>query len=134
MSSRSYEVPQAEFTWRAREVVRVVDHRPHLVVRIAVAGGFFPHRASVPFMHIVQGREVVARSWFAEIGDDNRSLLGYFATDIPNGAIEVGYQDEPPSRVTTEFEAAEVKRLDRQRLDKEVIEASVEYLREKRGF
>ena len=49
-----FEAQRVEFTWQAQEVVSEVDHKPHLVVRISVTGGFFPHRASVPIMYIVQ--------------------------------------------------------------------------------
>lgn len=124
-----------EITWQAQEVVRVVDHKPHLVVRITVAGGFFPHRALVPVMRIVRAEKTVAHSWFTEISDDNRALLGYFATDLPEeGTIEFGYCDRPLDRVRAKFDAKAIKRLSRKRLDKEVVDASMEYLKRKRGY
>lgn len=134
MSSIHIQAQSAEFTWQAEEVVQVVDHKPHLVVQISVAGGFFPHRALVPVMRIVQGEKIAAHSWITEISNDNRVLLGYFATDLPGeGTIEFGYPDQL-IRVPAKFNAKAIKRLDRKRLDKDVVDVSMEYLRRKRGY
>ena len=123
-----------KFTWRAKEVVRTIDHKPHLVVQISVSGGIFPQRALAPIMRIIQGDKVLAHSWFTEISNDNHVLLGHFATDVPaNGRIEIGYPDQL-SRVPTRFEAKSIKRLDRKRIDKDVVSVTTEYLRQKRGY
>lgn len=123
-----------KFTWRAQEVVQTVDHKPHLVVQISVTGGVFQHRALVPVMRITQGDKVVADSWFTEISEDNHALLGHFATDVPaQGSIEFGYVDQL-GRVPVKFEAKSIKRVDRKRLDKDVVAVTMEYLRRKRGY
>ena len=110
-----------EFRWQAAEVVREVDHRPHLLVRVSVTGGFFPHRASPPVMQIAYGNGAYARSWFTQISPDNRTLHGYFAPDLPEeGIIEFGYPDAL-GRVHAAFSEREVRRLLRDRLDKGVV-------------
>jgi hypothetical protein len=129
-----FEAPPPKLTWQAREVVREVDHRPHLVVRLLVDRGDFPQRALVPFLHIIDGKKVIARAWFTEITDDLRGLVGYFVTDLPGeGIIEYGYDDQVLGRVRAKFNARSIKRLDRKRLSKEVIETTKEYLRKKLG-
>ena len=134
MSPMDSQAHPAELTWQAQEVVQVVDHKPHLVVQIAVTGASFPHRALVPVMRILEGEKIIAHSWFTEISNDNRALLGYFATDLPDdGTIEFGYPDQL-GRVPVRFDAKAIKRLDRKGLDKEVVDVSIEYLRRKRGY
>lgn len=118
----------------AREVVREIDRQPHLLVRVTVEGGVFPHRAMSPVMRIVGRDESVLRSWFTEISNDGRALLGYFPTDPPEGVVEFGYDGEPLMRVTEEFHEKAVERLDRARLDEAVVETSNDYLARKRGF
>jgi hypothetical protein len=134
MSEILHAEPTPELTWQAEDVIREVDHRPHLVVRITVRGRHFPQRALVPFMRIVQGDTMVARDWFTEITADSQALVGYFATDLPReGVIEYGYFPQILGRVRARFEATAIKRLDRSRVGREVIEATTEYLRRRRG-
>lgn len=134
MSPKRTSARPTEFAWRGQEVVQTVDYKPHLVVQISVTGDVIPHRALVPVMRIVEGEKIVAHSWFTEISNDNRALIGYFATDLPRkGTIEFGYPDQL-GRVPVRFDAKAIKRLDRKRLDKEVVDASTEYLRRKRGY
>jgi hypothetical protein len=127
------ESRQPGLTWTAQEVVREVDHRAHLLVRITVRGGTFPHRAMGPFMRIVAGRTVVF-PWFTEISGDSGALAGYFAVDLPGeGVIEYGYPGQPPRRVPALFTPEPVQRLDRARLPRDVVEVTGEFLEEKRG-
>ena len=124
----------AKFTWRAREVVQTVDHKPHLVVQISVTGGVFPQRALVPIMRTIQGKKVVAYSWYTEISNDGRTLLGHFATDVPaQGTVEFGYPDQL-GRASAKFQAKSIKRLDRKRLGRDVVDVTTEYLKRKRGY
>ena len=41
-----------EYKVQAREVVRVLDNQPHLLVRMEISGEYFPHRAPHPFVMI----------------------------------------------------------------------------------
>jgi hypothetical protein len=115
-------------------VIREVNHRPHLLLRITVSDGYFPHRALVPVMRLVHDREVVANAWFTEISNDNRSLHGYFGTRVPRRAtIEFGYPDGPLERVPVPLEDEKIKRLDRRRIEEGVVEVTPELLDEQRG-
>jgi len=129
----SFDAQQPELRWQAQEVVREVDHRPHLLVRLAVQGGYFPHRAAVPFVRIIAGGRTVTEAWFTEITGDSSALMAYFATDLPaDGIIEFGYEEQVLGRVPAVFDGKQIQRLDRKRLPVEVIETTSEYLREKR--
>lgn len=119
--------------WRAQEVIKELDDRPHLLVRIEITGPYFPHRAPEPFVRILSGERVVAESWFAKVSEDNRKLLGYFPTDVPEGEIiEFGYGNEVMGRIPAAFETSIVQRLERERLPKEAVEVSTQYLMTKR--
>ena len=72
-------------------------------------------------MQIAYGKGAYARSWFTRISADNRTLHGYFAPDLPEeGIIEFGYPDAL-GRVPATFSSREVRRLLRERLDKDVV-------------
>ena len=132
--SQLFEARAPEVTWHAEEVIRHVDHRPHLLVRVAVQGRHFPERALVPFVRIVGEDHTAVWAWFTEISPDSRALLGYFATDLPrSGVLEYGYFPESAARVPVHFDAATIKRLDRARVDKDVIETTTEHLRGQGG-
>jgi hypothetical protein len=129
----SFDAQQPELRWQAQEIVREVDHRPHLLVRLAVRGGYFPHRAAVPFVRIVTGERSVTEAWFTEITADSSSLMAYFAIDLPaEGVIEFGYEEQVLGRVPAVFDGKAIQRLDRNRLDADVVETTSEYLRKKR--
>jgi hypothetical protein len=118
-------------SWQAREVVKEIDDRPHLVARVEIAGTYFPHRAPEPFVRIVRGDQEVIESWFADISDDNRKLIGYFPVDVPlRGIAEFGYGQEVMGRIElAEGPQAEgVQRLDRQRLPDDLVVVSAEHL------
>ncbi|MET0646810.1 MAG: hypothetical protein ABW208_09335 [Pyrinomonadaceae bacterium] len=119
--------------WRAHEVIKELDDRPHLLVRIEIAGPYFPHRAVDPYVRILRGDQVVAESWFAKVSDDNRRILAYFPTDVPEGeVIEFGYEDDMMGRIRTAFDSGVVRRLERERLPKEVLEVTDRYVKSKR--
>lgn len=133
MAEMFYQIPVRELTWHAQEVVRVVDRKPHLVVRITVTGGHFPQRALVPFIRIMEGEKQVARDWFTEIGEDG-SLIAYFQTDMPkSGVLEYGYFPEILGRIPLRFDANAIKRLDRKRLANDVMDTTSDYLRKKQA-
>jgi hypothetical protein len=45
-----------EYKAWAKEVVRILDDLPHLLVHIEVSGEYFPHRAPHPFVMIKVGK------------------------------------------------------------------------------
>jgi hypothetical protein len=125
------EPPQ--LSWEAQEVVREVDHHPHLVLRVTVRGGFFPHRALVPFVRIVEREQVVASAWFTETAGDSSALFAYFPTDVDGaGVIEWGYGPQVFGRASERFDPRAAKRLDRDRLGGDIVIATQQMLAAKR--
>lgn len=122
-TATSFFSPDRTPTWTAREVVRDLDDRPHLLLRVDVHGGPFPHRAPPPFVRI-QSRDGKGgvESWFAEISPDQRTVHGYFPVDVPEGGVvEVGYGADVVARAETAFSAKAVERLDRARIDPKAV-------------
>lgn len=105
-----------------KEVVKVLNDRPHLLVRMTISGGYFPHRAPHPFIHIREGEREYFTDYFTEISDDNRSLIGYLPVNFPEkGVVEFGYGNEIWGTVPGEFSRDSIKRLDRERLPKDIL-------------
>jgi hypothetical protein len=115
-------------TW-SKEVVRVLDGLPHLLVRIEVSGEYFPHRAPHPFVMIRTGREKYFRDLLTEVSPDNQKLVGYLPVNLPmRGSIVFGYGDEIWGTVPLEFNADSVTRLDRKKLPKEIVIVNDDFL------
>jgi hypothetical protein len=129
-----FDAHRPELTWDAQEIVREVDHAPHLLVRLAVRRGYFPHRAAMPFLRIVNNDgTLLLRAWFTEISPPSDALLGYFPVDLPDsGIIEWGYDDDVFGRVPFALDGRRIKRLERPRLAKDVVVTTSKYLEEKR--
>jgi hypothetical protein len=124
-----YTAQPPQLTWQAEEVVREIDDRPHLLIRVSIRGGYFPQRALVPFVRLVEGDTPSVRAWFTEIRDDSNELLGYFPTDITGGGVlECGYGQEVVGRSSIRFEPGSIKRLDHARLPKEITVVTGAYL------
>jgi len=121
-----------ELSWRAQEVIKKIDERPHLVVRLEISGTCFPHRATEPFVRIVTEEGQVVANWYADVADDNTSLVSYFPTDLPRrGTIEFGYGGKLMGTIPLAFDFQAVTQLDRKRLPKEIVEVSSRYLKTK---
>ncbi len=118
-------------TVEAKEVIRPIDHKPHLVARITVRGMHFPQRALVPFMRIAAGRKTLT-AWFAEITDDENGLVGYFPVDLPaRGMIEFGYGNQVMDRFALAFDTRKLARLDRKLVEKGAVEVTTKFLQAK---
>lgn len=105
-----------------KEVVKILNDRPHLLVRMTISGGYFPHRAPHPFIHIRVGEQEYFTDYFAEISDDNRLLIGYLPVDFPEkGVIEFGYGNEIWGTIPDEFSRDSIKRLERKRLPNNIL-------------
>jgi hypothetical protein len=119
VTAMQFAAQPPQLTWQAEEVVREIDGRPHLLVRVSIRGGFFPQRALVPFVRLVDGDKPSVRAWFTEIRDDSNELLGYFPTDMTGGGVlECGYGQDVVGRSSIRFDPRSIKRLDRARLPK----------------
>jgi len=116
-------------TMEAREVIRTVDAKPHLLARVTVKGTYFPQRALVPFMRIATGRSKTVSAWFTEITDDENGLVGYFPVDVPaRGTIEFGYGSEVMDRFELPFDAKKMTRLNRKLVEKGAVEVTTKFL------
>jgi hypothetical protein len=105
-------IREREFSWSAKEVVRDLEGRPHLFLRLSLTGPYFPYRALEPFARV--GR---VRSRLVRIVDDGRRALAYFDRKIPDtGTIEFGYGIQVVYRFPRKFERDEVELLERPRL------------------
>lgn len=130
MSDRTFTEKPPQLFVQAHEVVKEIDDRPHLLVRIDISGPFFPHRAPEPFVRIITSERLTVECWFADVLDNNRKLVGYFPVDLPDdGMIEVGYGDELMATLPAEFRSEAVIRLDRERLPEEVVVVTAEFLK-----
>ena len=99
-------------TWTAKEVVRDLDQRPHLFIRLDVTGAYFPERALEPFVRV--GR---VRSRLVRIDPDGLGVRAYFDQPLPDaGAVEFGYGEQVVHRVPQPFDPTVIARLDRTRL------------------
>jgi hypothetical protein len=127
--SMQYTAQPPQLSWQAEEVVREIDDRPHLLVRVSIRGGYFPQRALVPFVRLVEADKPSVRAWFTEIRADSNELLGYFPTDITGGGVlEYGYGQDVLGRSSVSFEPGSIKRLDRARLPKGITVVTGAYL------
>ena len=114
-----------EFTYRrpvplqvaADEVLREFGKRPHLLLRVAVRGDSFPHRALEPFARIEDGRKSV-EALFTEVDDDERGMRAYFGSDVKlEGNLVVGYGTEVTAIIPLARIRASVTRLDPSRIE-----------------
>jgi len=124
------DLPDVE--WRADEVVYELDDRDHLLMRIQIRGGSFPHMNAEPFVRISGGREQ-ARSWFADIADDSSIMSGFFPVDFSpgEGVIEYGYGNRVFGRLGRRFSARMVERLERKGLPRKTVFVTADYIRQK---
>ena len=119
-----------EYKAVAREIVRVLDDLPHLLVRIEVSGEYFPHRAAHPFVMIKVREEEYFKDLFTEVSADNQKLIGYLPITIPSkGVIVFGYGNEIWGAVPDGFDTASVTRLDRDKLPKRIRIVDDDFLR-----
>lgn len=122
-----------EYKIQAREVVRVLDDRPHLLIRVEVSGEYFPHRAVHPFVMVKVGEQEYFKDLFTEVSPDNEKLIGYLPINIPsNGIIVFGYGNEIWGAMPGEFDTASVARLDRNKLPKDIVIVDDNFLRRKK--
>lgn len=110
-----------EYKAQGREVIKVLNDHPHLVVRVEVRGENFPHRAPHPFMHIRTDDDNFIDDLFTEVAPDNSALIGYLPVDISDDSvIEFGYGNEIWGIVPVDIRTS-VDKLERDRLPKDIV-------------
>ena len=104
--------------WEAKEVVRDIDGKPHLLERITLTGPIFEHRALEPFVRV---GEIQAR--IVDIDEDGRMVKAYFDQMLPDEQpIEFGYHGEGVLyRFPVSYQSQVGARLDIKRLAKDVV-------------
>ncbi|MEA3075671.1 MAG: hypothetical protein QOF60_579 [Actinomycetota bacterium] len=110
--------PRRNVRAEVREVVHDVDERPHVFWRVRLTGWSFPHRGPEPFLLV---GDAVSR--FVVIAPDGSIADAYFDKPLPDAKrVSFGYG----KIVSWDFDvaiAARVRRLDRARLPKGVVDA-----------
>jgi hypothetical protein len=111
-----------EYKVQMKEIVKVLNDKPHLLVRVEVSGEYFPHRDAPAFIRLKVRDEEYLNDLFTEVSPDNQKLSGYFPVNLPaRGIIEFGYGTEIWGSITAEFGTESLTRLDRQRLPKGLV-------------
>jgi len=103
----------------AAEILKEIGEQPHMLLKISIRGGHFPHRNAPAFARI-QVKRTVFDALFCEIDDDESGFRAYFATDVPlNGVLSIGFEND----VVAEFEFERLK-LEPQKLEVRRIETA----------
>ena len=110
--------PRKDVTVEIREVVRDRHKKPHVFLRVRLCGWHFPYRAPEPFMLV---GEVI--STFAEITNNGACAAGYFDRPLPSARqVSFGYGRVVSWDFPVRVDGRKVKRLDRERLPREVVD------------
>lgn len=126
---------QPEYKVKANEVIRILDNRPHLLVRMEISGEYFPHRAAHPFVHIKKGSSAYVHEYFAEISPDNQAIVGYMPVDLPEeGIIEFGYGDEIWGSITKQITSTTIARLNPKKLPEKIVIVDQEFVKQRRNY
>lgn len=103
----------------AAEILKEIGEKPHLLLRISIRGGYFPHRNAPAFARIRNQRNSF-NALYSEVDDDESGFRAYFPTDVPlKGILSVGFENE----VVAEFEFERL-RLEPQKLEVRRIETA----------
>ena len=116
-----YPIESPKLRWEARQIVRNLHQRPHVLLRLTLTGTHFPQRALEPWVQV--GR---VRSRFVQIAPDGLSATAYFDRLPRGGAVELGYGPDVYLRFSQPFLAEPVRALDVKRLPANVKLLSAE--------
>ena len=122
--------PDPQINLKGKEVVKIINEKPHLLLRLEISGDYFPHLGREPFVRIMhtQKKEFDV-CWFAEVSQDNRSIYAYFPIDCKiSKRVEYGYGNEVIGTVTEKFVEKGFDRLVKSRLEKGTITVTQKYL------
>lgn len=99
-------------TWAVSEIVRDINERPQLFLRLELSGVPFQPRAARAFMRV---GEIVSR--LVRFSPDFERAFGYFDRPLANGArIAFGYDHEVTFELHDCYARELTTRLDRARL------------------
>lgn len=131
MENKIYYKKQAKYNLNAKEVVKILNKQPHLLIRIVIEGNHFPFRSVDPLIRIETNKQTFINNLFAEISPDNSKIIGYFPVNLPSGTIEFGYEDEIWGALPAKFNAEAITRLDRKKLPKNIVITDTDLLHHK---
>jgi len=109
-----FPIEHERLRWQAKEVVKDLDLKPHLFVRLTLTGARFPVMAQLPVVRVGN-----VRSHHVIISEDQLTAHAYFRQELPaRGTIAFGFGDAVLLRFRPSFAARQLRRLDRKRLPK----------------
>jgi hypothetical protein len=98
-------------------MLKEIGEQPHMLLRISIRGGYFPHRNAAAFTRI-QDKQAVFDALYCEIDDDESGFRAYFATDVPlTGVLSVRFDNDPVAEFQFERLKLEPHRLDVRRIE-----------------
>lgn len=101
----------------AAETLREIGDRPHMLLRISIRGGHFPHRDAPAFARL-EGQSGVVEALFCEVDDDETGLRAYFPADVAlEGRLVVGFEDDLVAEFALDRLGLEADRLDEGRIE-----------------
>lgn len=111
MPAYVYNKP-VRYQLEAAETLREIGEQPHMLLRISIRGGHFPHRNAACFARIQDNRNTF-EALNCQVDDDESGFRAYFATDVRlAGILSVGFEND----VVAEFDFERLK-LEPERLD-----------------
>ncbi|HJU92326.1 MAG TPA: hypothetical protein VJ656_05245 [Pyrinomonadaceae bacterium] len=115
-------VTEKDFSVAVKEVIRELDRKPYLLLRVSILGPHFPRRDSYPFVRIG-----TIQSLMAEISRDQKELRGYFPVDVEvSGRAEFGYASQIIGSVP--LVQIPIVRLEPERMDRGVTKITLREL------
>lgn len=101
----------------AAETLREIGEIPHMLLRISIRGGYFPHRNAATFARI-HGERKVTNAIYSEIDDDEGGFRAYFPIDIPlMGMLVIGFGDDIVAEIEFDRLKLEPLKLDVRRIE-----------------
>ncbi|RMG21406.1 MAG: hypothetical protein D6730_18325 [Bacteroidetes bacterium] len=109
-----YPLSNANLKWSAKLVVVSVHGKPSMMLRVRLAGTYFPHRSSFPFVQI--GEQL---AWKTRIDEQGQFVYAYFDHIPPSGPIEFGYEGETLLKWPQDFKPDQIEKFDFEKLEAE---------------
>lgn len=122
--------PTPKIKLSGKEVIKIINDKPHLLLRLELSGDYFPHLDRPPFVRIMYSRKNnFELCWFANVSDDNRSIYAYFPIDCKMASrIEYGYGNEVIGKVTEKIAEDRFEKLNNKKLEKSTVSVTQRYL------
>jgi hypothetical protein len=101
----------------AVETVREIADQPHMLLRLSIRGGYFPHRDAPAFARIEHESDA-QEALLCEVDDDEAGIRVYFPTDVAlDGTLSVGFDEDLVAEFAFDRLELEPTRLDERRIE-----------------